>query len=62
MAQADAETGQYSSSMRVKFRVPSCRFIPKYRSKTYTVVMEAVAPNGDEKVSTRTVYVRSCRR
>jgi hypothetical protein len=35
--------------------------IERYRSQTYTVVMTAVAPDGQEKRSNRTVYQRSCR-
>jgi hypothetical protein len=62
VARVDAETGQYGSYMRVRFRIPSCRFIPRYKTRYYTVTMEAAAPNGDEKTSRRTVYVRSCRR
>jgi hypothetical protein len=55
-----AETGQYGSSMRVSFTIP-CRFIPKYRSETYTLTMDAVAPDGGEKTARRTIFVRSCR-
>jgi len=60
MARRYAETGQYLSSMRVSFTLP-CRFIPRYRSETYTLTMDAVAPDGSEKSSRRTVFVRSCR-
>ena len=45
--------------MRVAFKIP-CQVIPPGRSKTYTVVVEAVAPDGQEKTATRTIYVRSC--
>ena len=61
MARSYDETGQYGSSVETSFRLPSCRAIPRYRSQTYTVVMTAYAPDGDEKTSTRTVYQRSCR-
>jgi hypothetical protein len=60
VGRAYAQTGQYGSSLRATFRVPSCRYIPRYQSVTYTVVMDAVAPNGQERQSSRTVFVRSC--
>jgi hypothetical protein len=55
------ETGQYGSSVDARFQLPSCRFIQRYGSQAYTIVMTAVAPDGREKTSTRTVYQRSCR-
>jgi len=61
VARAVSETGQYGSTLKAAFRLPSCRYIPRYKSVTYTVVLIAAAPNGDEKQTTRTVYVRSCR-
>lgn len=61
IARAYDETGQYGSTLKASFRVQSCRYIAKYKSATYTVVLTAEAPNGDEKKATRTVYVRSCR-
>ena len=54
------QTGQYGSSVRATFRVPACRYIPKGRSVTYTVLMRAVAPNGDVKTDQTYVYARSC--
>jgi hypothetical protein len=62
MARLYDETGQYRSSVRGSFRLPSCRFIPRYRSQSYTVTMTAAAPDGREKTSRRTVTQRSCRR
>jgi hypothetical protein len=62
MARDYDETGQYGSSVQASFALPSCRFITRYRSQTYTIVMTAVAPDGQEKRSTRTVYQQSCRR
>jgi hypothetical protein len=62
MARDYDETGQYGSSVQASFALPSCRFIPRYRSQTYTIVMTAEAPNGQEKQNTRTVYQQSCRR
>ena len=53
-------TGQYGSSMRHTFRVPRCGVIPRYRSVTYTIYMQAVAPNGQERSAQTYVYVRSC--
>ncbi len=61
MARAYAETGQYGTSVQASFRLPHCRAIARYGSQTYTVVMTAFAPDGQEKRSTRTVYQRSCR-
>ena len=62
ISRATAQTGQYGSSMYVNsFRVPSCRYIPRYHSVTYTILMEAVAPNGAVRTSTKYVYARSCR-
>jgi hypothetical protein len=54
------QTGQYGSSVRATFRVPACRYIPKGRTVTYTVLMRAVAPNGDVKTDQGYVYARSC--
>jgi hypothetical protein len=62
MARLYGETGQYGSSVRGSFRLPHCRFIPRYRSQSYTVTLTAVAPDGQEKTSRRTVTQRSCRR
>jgi hypothetical protein len=61
MARTYGETGQYGSTVRGSFRIPSCRFIPRYHTQNYTVTMTAVAPDGREKTSRRTVYQRSCR-
>jgi hypothetical protein len=61
MARAYDESGQYGTSVRASFQLPHCRMIERYRSQTYTVVMTAVAPDGQEKRSTRAVYQRSCR-
>jgi hypothetical protein len=54
------QTGQYGSSVYATFRVPTCRYIPRGRSVTYTVLMRAVAPNGDIRTDQRYVYARSC--
>jgi hypothetical protein len=62
MARTYDETGQYGSSLTAEFRIPPCRFIPRYRSQAYTVVVNAVAPDGQQKRTWRTVYVRSCAR
>jgi hypothetical protein len=61
MGRTYGQTGQYGSSARASFQLPSCRFLERFRSQTYTIVMTAVAPNGQEKTSSRTVYQRSCR-
>jgi hypothetical protein len=61
VSRAYDETGQYGSSVRASFRLPSCRLIPKYKSITYTVAMLAVSPNGTEKRATSYAYHRSCR-
>ena len=61
MARTYGQTGQYGSSARASFQVPSCRFLEPYRSQAYTIVMTAIAPNGQETTSSRTVYQRSCR-
>jgi hypothetical protein len=55
------ETGQYGSSVRASFRLPSCRLIPRFQSVTYTVEVVAAAPNGDEKTTNSYGYLRSCR-
>ena len=55
------ETGQYGSSVRATFRLPSCRLIPRFQSVTYTVEVVAAAPNGDERTTNSYVYLRSCR-
>ncbi|HXH34484.1 MAG TPA: hypothetical protein VNJ54_08750 [Plantibacter sp.] len=60
VARKIGETGQYGSSVRASFKLPNCRFIPKYRSQPYTVEVNAVAPDGDEKSSSRMVSLRSC--
>jgi hypothetical protein len=62
MARAYDETGQYGSSAEASFRLPHCRFIARYRSQAFTIVMTAISPDGQEKTSRRTVYQRSCRR
>jgi hypothetical protein len=54
------ETGQYGSSLRHTFRVPRCGLIARYRSVTYTIYMQAVAPNGEERSAQTYVNVRSC--
>lgn len=61
VGRASDETGQYGSSLRASFRVPACRSIPKYKTVTYTLLMEAVAPNGATKTDRRYIYARSCR-
>ena len=61
VGRASDTTGQYGSSLRASFRVPACRSIPKYKTVTYTLLMEAVAPNGDTKTDRRYIYARSCR-
>jgi hypothetical protein len=55
------ETGQYGSTVRATFRLPSCRLLPKYQSVTYTVEVVAAAPDGQEKTATTYAYLRSCR-
>ena len=54
------QTGQYGSSVYSTFRVPACRYIPRGRSVTYTVLMRAVAPNGQVKTDQSYVHARSC--
>jgi hypothetical protein len=54
------QTGQYGTSVHATFRVPACRYIPRGRSVTYTVLMRAVAPNGDVRTGQSYVYARSC--
>ena len=54
------QTGQYGTSMRHTFRVPRCGVIPRYQSVTYTIYMQAVAPNGQERSAQTYVYLRSC--
>lgn len=61
VARAAAQTGQYGTNMTVNFRVPSCRYIPRFQTVTYTILMAAVAPNGVVKTSQRYVTARSCR-
>jgi hypothetical protein len=56
-----ASTGQYGSFTYARFRVPTCQQLIKGTMTTLTVVMDAVAPDGEEKVDYRTVYLRSCR-
>ena len=60
VARMTGETGQYGSSVRATFRVPACRYIPRGRTVTYTVLMRAAAPNGDVKTDHGYVYARSC--
>jgi hypothetical protein len=60
VARTAGQTGQYGSSVSATFRVPACRYIPKWRTVTYTVLMTAVAPNGAVKTDQRYVYARSC--
>jgi hypothetical protein len=57
----DGETGQYGSSVRATFRLPSCRLIPRFQSVTYTVEVVAAAPNRDEKTTNSYAYLRSCK-
>ena len=45
------QTGQYGSSVRSSFRLPSCRYIPRFRSQPYTVEVNAVAPDGTDGAS-----------
>jgi hypothetical protein len=54
------QTGQYGSSVRTSFRLPSCRYIPRFSSQTYTVEVNAAAPDGTERQATRMVTQRSC--
>jgi hypothetical protein len=61
IARSYGQPGQYGSSAGASFQLPSCRFLERYRSQPYTIVMTAAAPNGQEKTSSRTVYQRSCR-
>jgi len=56
------QTGQYGSSVRSSFRLPNCRYIPRFRSQAYTVEVNAVAPDGTERSTTRLVSQRSCAR
>jgi hypothetical protein len=56
------QTGQYGSSATARFRMPNCRYLKKYSSQPYTVEVNAAAPDGSEKQTTRTVYLRSCAR
>src|SRR5262245_19917716 len=37
MGRQYGQTGQYGSSVRMSFRLPSCRYIPRFRSQPYTV-------------------------
>jgi hypothetical protein len=62
MARSYGETGQYGSSVSARFRMPDCRYLRKYTSQTYTVEVNAVAPDGSEKSTSRAVYLRSCAR
>lgn len=50
----------YGSSVSASFKLPNCRYIPKYRSQPYTVEVNAVAPDGTEKSTSRMVSLRSC--
>lgn len=61
VGRAYGETGQYGSSVSANLRLPSCRFVPKYQSITYTIEMDAVAPDGSEKTARTYAYLRSCR-
>jgi hypothetical protein len=56
------QTGQYGSSVRSSFRLPNCRYIPRFRSQAYTVEVNAVAPDGTERSTTRMVTQYSCAR
>jgi len=56
------QTGQYGSSVRNSFRLPNCRYIPRFHSQPYTVEVNAVAPDGTERSTTRTVTQFSCTR
>ena len=56
------QTGQYGSSVRNSFRLPNCRYIPRFRSQPYTVEVNAVAPDGTERSTTRMVTQYSCAR
>jgi hypothetical protein len=56
------QTGQYGSSVRSSFRLPNCRYIPRFRSQPYTVEINAVAPDGTERSTTRMVTQYSCAR
>ena len=60
MARSYGETGQYGSSATARFKMPSCKYLRKYTSQTYTVEVNAVAPDGSERQATRYVYLRSC--
>jgi hypothetical protein len=55
------ETGQYLSSLRVSFRAARCTTLPRLYSKTYTVVMTAVSPTGEEKTDWKSFTIHSCR-
>jgi hypothetical protein len=54
------QTGQYGSSVSATFTVPSCRWIPRYQSVTYTVEMRAFATDGQQKTAQTYAYLRSC--
>ena len=56
------QTGQYGSSVRTSFRLPNCRYIPRFRSQSYTVEVNAVAPDGTERSTMRMVTQYSCAR
>jgi len=56
-----ASTGQYGSSVYTSFRVPTCKQLQTGTTAVVTVVMTALAPDGEEKTSYRPVYLRSCR-
>jgi len=60
VARRVAETGQYGSSVSASFRLPNCRYIRKYSSQPYVVEVNAVAPDGTEKSTSRLVSLRSC--
>src|SRR5262245_27002793 len=61
ITQGDAVFGAYSSSKYFTFSVVPCRLLPKYQSITYTVTMDAVAPDGEERSGQAYATIRSCR-
>jgi hypothetical protein len=60
VARTYGQTGRYGSSVSSSFRIPTCRMVPRYQTVTYTIEMVAVAPNGQQRTSTTSAYLRSC--
>lgn len=55
-----AETGQGFSALAVWLNVP-CNTIPSGTRGSYQVNLEAIAPDGEDQSTTRTVSIASCR-